>query len=110
MTEMARVGRERLPNRRPAATVTIDWRGRPVNLSVGFADDGRILEVFAGDARPDSDQDVIVADAAVLISRALQHGDSLSSIARGLGRLPSGEPSSIIGAIVDAALRLAVAP
>jgi hypothetical protein len=68
-----------------------------------------VLEIFARDARPDTDRDFILDDAAVIISRALQHGDCLTSIARGLGRLPSGEPSSIIGAIVDAALRLAIA-
>ena len=107
MTEMARIGRERLPNRRPALTGTIEYGGRPVRVTVGFSADGRPLELFARDARPDTDRDFILDDAAVVISRALQHGDKLEQLARGIGRLPDGTPSSIIGCIVDAAIELA---
>jgi hypothetical protein len=102
--------RERLPSRRAAATIAVEWRGRPIAVSVGFARDGRILEVFARAGRPDSDLDCVVDDLAVVLSRCLQHGDDLVSIARGIGRLPLGEPSSVAGAIVDAAMRLAVTP
>lgn len=106
MRELARIGRERLPNRRAAATAAASWAGRALIVSVGYADDGRILEVFARDARRvDSERDRTVDDAAVLISRGLQFGDNLRSIAAGIGRLPDGSASSIIGAIVDAALR-----
>jgi hypothetical protein len=108
MTEMSRIGRERLPNRRPAATATAEWNGRPLHVSVGFSNDGRVLEIFCRDARRvDSERDRMVDDAAVLVSRALQHGDTLTAIANGIGRLPNGAASSVIGAIIDAAVKLA---
>ena len=68
---------------------------------------GKAYEVFARDARPDTERDFILDDAAVIVSRALQHGDDLERLARGLGRLPGGEPSSIIGMVVDAAILIA---
>ena len=107
---VTRIGRERLPSRRPSLTETIEWQGRPIALSVGFSPDGRPLELFARAGKPDSDLDCVVDDIAVALSRLLQHGDQLAAIAGGVGRLPSGEPSSVAGAIIDAALRLAVTP
>lgn len=103
---MTRIGRERLPNRRPAATLTFEWQNWPLSVSVGFGPGNRVLEVFARDARPDTDRDFILDDAAVILSRALQHGDNLAALARGIGRLPNGSPTSIVGAIVDQALML----
>ena len=108
MAQMARLGRERLPNRRPALTSTAEWNGRPLAVTIGFSDDLRALEVFTHDLhKADSERDRLAADIGVLLSRLLQHGDSLPAIARGLGRLPDGAPSSIVGAIADAALGLA---
>ena len=43
-----------------------------------------------------------MADLGVLISRALQHGDSIEALAAGMGRLGDGTtPASIIGSILD---------
>jgi hypothetical protein len=102
--------RERLPNRRRALTDNAFWPlegGRRVHVTLGFAEDGRSLELFArGGGRVSSETDFVVDDAAVLISRLLQHGDKLEDIARGVGRLPDGRPSSVIGAILDTALSL----
>jgi hypothetical protein len=105
---MVRIGRERLPNRRPSVTAATEWLNMPLNISVGFSADGSPLEIFARAGRPDSDLDCVVDDVALILSRALQHGDQLSSIARSVGRLPGGEPSSVAGAIIDAAILLAV--
>ncbi|HEY1504117.1 MAG TPA: ribonucleotide reductase [Stellaceae bacterium] len=103
---MTRIGRERLPSRRPSLTATIEWQHRPLSISIGLSPDGRVLEIFARDARPDTDRDFILDDAAVILSRALQHGDNLATLARGIGRLPDGSPASIVGALIDEALRL----
>ena len=44
----------------------------------------------------------LLADLGVLISRALQHGDSIEALAAGMGRLGDGKTSaSIVGAILD---------
>ena len=107
MTELARIGRERLPDRRPSATGSALWGEREIHVTVGFADDLRVLEIFARDSgKHDSDRDRTADDAAVCISLALQSGCTLSSLAKSTGRLPDGSPSSIIGAVLDAAITL----
>jgi hypothetical protein len=99
------MSRERLPNRRPQVTDGTRWPlegGRRIHVSAGLAGDGRILETFLrGGGKSGSSVDFLLDDIAVLFSRALQHGDSIEAIAAGLGRLPDGEPASIVGAVAD---------
>ena len=107
MTDFARIGRERLAQRRPNATRACEWGGAVLHVTVGYSADVRVLEVFARDSgKHDSDRDRTVDDAAVCISLALQSGCTLSSLAKSTGRLPDGSPSSIIGAVLDAAITL----
>ena len=71
--------RERLPNRRAAETRELRYG-----------------------AKVGSDTDGLLADVGVLLSRLLQHGDTLEAIARGMARLGDGAtPASIIGAALD---------
>lgn len=101
---MARI---KLPDRRRLMTETVRWEGHDIHVTVGFAPHGAPLEVFARDARRiDGHLDRELDDGAVLISRALQHGDTLGSLASGIGRLPTGEPASAIGAVVDGAFSI----
>ena len=94
--------RERLPARRHATVLDLDYRGTRYDLTIGLFDNGRPGEVFVSGARTGSDVDGLLADLGVLISRALQHGDSLEALAAGMGRLGDGKtPASIIGAILD---------
>ena len=65
--------RERLPYRRRAIGLTLDYRGNQYDLAIGLYDDGRPGELFASGSKSGSDT---VADLGVLISRALQHGDA----------------------------------
>jgi len=96
--------RERLPHRRQQVTDGIRWPaegGRRIHVSAGFSDDGRILETFLrGGGRTGSELDFLMDDVAVLISRLLQRGDRLEGLAQGLGRLSTGEPASVVGAVV----------
>lgn len=66
--------REKLPPRRRSATRKIRHLGRSYHITVGFAADGRPLEVFAHGARSGSDQDAIVDDSCILLSYAYQFG------------------------------------
>jgi hypothetical protein len=104
--------RERLPDRRRSVRVSFRWPAetdRSVHVTAGFAEDGRVLECFLrGGGRVGSDVDALLDDVAILVSRGLQHGDHLADIARGLGRLPGGAPSSIVAAVVDELVRLEV--
>jgi hypothetical protein len=94
--------RERLPNRRPSLTETVILAsGERVHITAGFALDGRILETFLRGGKTGSDRDHLLDDAAVTLSRLLQHGDSLAAIAAGIGRQPDNTPASMIGVVVD---------
>jgi hypothetical protein len=99
------MSRERLPNRRGCLTDQVRWPlqdGRRIHVSIGLARDGRILETFLrGGGQVGSERDFLLDDIAVVVSRLLEHGDDLSSIAKGLGRVAEGAPASVIGAVVD---------
>lgn len=101
--------RDRLPGRRPSVTATAPWPpggDNSVHVSPGFDRLGRVKEIFARAARPDTDLDHAADDAAVMASLALQLGATLGEIAHSLGRAPGGAPSSLVGFVVDVALRL----
>ena len=94
--------RQRLPNRRRAVLVTADHRDSAYEVGLGFYDDGTPGELFISGARTGSDIDALVADATVIVSRALQHGDDLADLAKAMGREGDGAtPSSAIGAVLD---------
>jgi hypothetical protein len=98
--------RERLPPRRDNRGITVKWHGHRVHICAGFAPDGRLLETFIRCGRPASDIDQLLDDIGVVISRALQFGDELTDLARGIGRLPNGESASLVGIVLDALVKL----
>jgi hypothetical protein len=78
------------------------WKDSAIHVSTGFSSDGRLLEIFVASGGPvGSEIDHLLADAAVIVSRELQHGDRLADLAAGIGRLPGGEPATAIGAIIN---------
>ncbi len=108
--------RKRLPNRRPSHTETLAVAGQTFTATVGFdPDDGRPRELFLTAGKEGSLINAMLADAAVVISVALQHGISAQSLAKSIGRLPDGQvtpadldrgeparlPVSPIGAALD---------
>ena len=104
------MSRERLPNRRRSITDSITWGGSRVHVTAGFSDNGRLLETFIrGGGRGGSERDHMLDDIAVALARLLQHGDRLEALAAGVGRLPTGEPASILGAVVDRLLAIEAA-
>ena len=108
--------RKRLPNRRPSHTETLEVAGLAVTGTVGFdPEDGRPCEVFLTAGKEGSLINALLADAAVAISVALQHGISARALAKSVGRVPEGPvtpadldrsqparvPASPIGAALD---------
>jgi hypothetical protein len=108
--------RKRLPNRRPSHTETLEVAGQAFTATVGFdpnTDHPRELFLTAG--KEGSLINAMLADAAVVISVALQHGVSAKALAKSIGRLPEGQvtpadldegkpariPASPIGAALD---------
>lgn len=104
--------RTKLPNRREHETEIFDW-GPPgratfnVFVSAGYDDFGRLREAFVRvGGRVGSDRDFLLDDIAVLISRELQHEDSLDSMAAGMGRDEAGQPTSLVGAVIDLLVKM----
>ena len=108
--------RRRLPNRRPSHSETLDVGGQKVIATVGLdPETGQPRELFMAAGKEGSLLNSLLADAAVAISVALQHGVSAAALAKSIGRLPSGpvtpadldkphsgqEPASPIGAALD---------
>ena len=94
--------RQRLPDRRQSVLLGLEHQGTRYDLCVGLYQDGRPAEVFLSGAKSGSDVDGLLADLGVLLSRALQHGDSIEELAAGMGRLGDGStPVSIIGSVLD---------
>ena len=107
------IARERLPNRRTGITDNLHWSfegrdaGRRIHVTANLAPRGAVLETFLrGGGQVGSERDFLLDDIAVLVSRDLQHGDTIAALAAGVGRLPDGRPSSVIGAILDKLLAL----
>jgi hypothetical protein len=99
--------RHRLPNRRPAVTEEIDLGNRRLTATIGFCPEGRPAEVFLSGPKDGTDLAAILADAAVVISIALQHGISAAVLRKSISRLPESldgaatAPASPIGAALD---------
>jgi len=103
--------RQRPPGRRHCERAVARWPidgGQTIHVDIGFGDDGRVIEVFfRGGGRVASEVDNVLDDCAKLLSLALQHGCPLAAAAATLGRDESGAPASMVGAAVDAVVRLA---
>ncbi len=94
--------RERLPDRRPAETVTIEHGNALFDVTLGFFPDDRVGEAFAAGAKSGSALDGLLDDSAILISLLLQNGIEPAALAKTMGRLGDGTaPASVIGAICD---------
>lgn len=75
--------------------------GIPVMFRAGLDDQDRVRELFIHGGKSGSHIEGLQQDCAVLISRCLQHGDSVEEIRRTLGRQSDGEPASLAGAAMD---------
>ena len=93
--------RIRLPNRRPNETQSFVRDGVSITLTVGYKPDGTPGKIFLNADRADSMLDVLMSDAAIIASLALQNGVPLQQIAHALKRDKFGIASSLIGAAID---------
>ena len=93
--------RTRLPDRRAAETVRLDYDGTQFTVTIGFYPDGHPGEVFTHGARSGSSMDALLADACVVVSCLIQHGVEPRELAASMGRLGNSKPASVIGAVVD---------
>ncbi len=111
------IERHRLPNRRPSHTETLAVADQTFTATVGFdLEDGQPRELFMTAGKEGSTLNALLADAAVAISVALQHGVSAQALAKSIGRLPEmatkpadldqGPPAKVPASPIGAALDL----
>jgi hypothetical protein len=93
--------RERLPNCRANETLEFERDGIRITMTVGFYPDGRPGEVFLNASHANSTIDVLLHDAAIGFSFALQHGATLQDLAHAMKRDKFGIASSLLGATLD---------
>ncbi len=93
--------RKRLPNKRRAETIAFERDGSRYQMTIGYFPDGGVGEIFLSADRADSLLDVMMSDAAIIASLAMQHGCPLDVLAHALKRDSRGAASSPIGAALD---------
>jgi hypothetical protein len=92
---------QRPTNRRPSSNFNFECNGLRYAATVSYAADGRLLEIFLGNRKSGSHSDAAAKDAAVVCSRALQHGVPLGTIRHALLRDAHGVASSPLGCALD---------
>ncbi len=95
------MNRLRLPNRRPHEIREFEFRGLGYTAGIGRFNSGDVAEVFIECAKAQSQLAADARDAAVCLSISLQHGVPAEAIRAAVTRDSQGEPSGIIGAVLD---------
>jgi hypothetical protein len=93
--------RRTLPQRRASETFDMRFWNQNFAVTVGLYPDGTPGEVFIDGGKSGQDVQSTARDAAVVLSLALQHGTPSETIQHAVTRNGLGEPSSILGAILD---------
>ena len=93
--------RQRLPNRRASESFTFECNNLHYTATISRYADGRLAEIFLGNAKAGSHSDAAAKDSAVVCSIALQHGVPLDTIRRALLRDARGNAETPLGAALD---------
>jgi hypothetical protein len=95
------MARQRPPNRRCSVSFNFEHRGLGFTCTYSRFPDGRIAELFITNHKVASAVDVDARDAAIILSFALQHGADISAIGKALCRDPRGNPTGVMGTVLD---------
>jgi hypothetical protein len=97
-----------LPQRRPNETFDLTHGNQRTKFQVTvgyYRQDGNgpagPAEVFITGAKTGSEFEAVARDGAILLSLALQHGVPLETLKYTVTRNENGEPSTIVGAVID---------
>lgn len=99
--EICKPARRRLPTRRRAETTAFERGGTQCRMTIGYWADGSVGEIFLNAAHANSTLDVLMSDAAIIASIALQFGVPLDTLKHALKRDGQGAAASPIGAALD---------
>lgn len=103
--------RKTLSSRRRSENFSLSFQGEHYDVTVGYYSDGRPGEVFINrrmtksSAKVGTLLDGVCRDSAILLSLFLQHGGQLETALRAVTRDEDGEPSTIVGAVLDVMAR-----
>jgi ribonucleoside-diphosphate reductase alpha chain len=81
--------------------VAFEHVGQHYRATFGHYPDGAVGELFIDAAKVGSMGDIVMADAAVAVSLALQHGCPLDTLRRAMRRNPDGSPMGAIAKALD---------
>lgn len=101
-----------LPDRRRSSVFLMSYADRDYRVCVGFYSDGAVGEVFIDGPKEGSEIDVLLDDAAILASLALQHGVPAETLAKSMSRLPDDafgrakNAASVLGVAMDLVARI----
>jgi ribonucleoside-diphosphate reductase alpha chain len=93
--------RARLNNRRLCETFSFECNGLHYAATISRFPDGRLGEIFLGNAKAGSDSDAAAKDSAVVASIALQYGVPVDVIRKALLRDSCSVASSPLGVALD---------
>jgi hypothetical protein len=95
--------RRTLPQRRACETFEVSFGGlaKSHTITLGFYEDGALGEVFINAGKSGELVEAIARDGAVILSLALQYGADIENIRSAVTRDALGEPTSIMGAVID---------
>jgi hypothetical protein len=96
------VSRIRPTNRRLGETFDVELHETRYAVSVGRLEDGSPIEVFVSCHKAANALEALARDAGIVISFAIQHGAAPVELRDAVSRETSGQPTSIIGVILDA--------
>lgn len=85
--------RSRLPNRRQAVTQSVQIGNRAYQLRAGLTTSGEIRELWICGHKTGSDLDALSDVLSILISRCLQHGDSIAELRHAVGEQTVAGPA-----------------
>jgi hypothetical protein len=91
----------RLRNRRAHEIREFEFRGLRYSAGIGRHENGALAEIFLDCVKAQSQSAADARDAAVCLSIALQHGVPPEAIRSAVTRDGIGEPSGIVGAVLD---------
>jgi hypothetical protein len=93
--------RQRLSNRRANETFAFTCNDLRYLATISYFSDGRLAEIFLGNAKAGSHSDAAAKDSAVVCSIALQFGVPVATIRRALLRDARGTAASPLGRALD---------
>lgn len=102
--------RDRLPERRGSVSWNFDHDfGSAVvsfRATASWFPSGALGEVFVNGAKLSSATDIMICDAAIAASLAVQYGCPPEELAKALKRHPDGRPMGPLGAVLDEILKM----